>query len=91
MIPAEVQEKLWAYLIGIARNLRIEMLAVGGTRNHIHVLIGLPAKISLSEAVQKLKANSSAGLGEHNVGFEWQKGYGAFSVSPRCWERSRPT
>jgi putative transposase len=81
-IPAEIQEKLWAYLIGIAGNLRIEMLAVGGTRNHIHVLIGLPAKIPLSEAVQKLKANSSRWVGEHSVEFEWQKGYGAFSVSP---------
>ena len=57
-------------------------MPLGGTRNHIHVLIGLPAKISLSEAVQKLKANSSRWLGEHNVEFEWQKGYGAFSVSP---------
>lgn len=81
-IPAEIQEKLWAYLIGVARNLRIEMLAVGGTRNHIHVLIGLPAKLPLSEAVQKLKANSSRWMGEHSVEFEWQKGYGAFSVSP---------
>jgi putative transposase len=29
-----------------------------------------------------LKANSSRWLGENGVPFEWQKGYGAFSVSP---------
>ena len=36
----------------------------------------------LAEAVQKLKANSSRWLGEQGIPFEWQKGYGAFSVSP---------
>lgn len=36
----------------------------------------------LSESVQKVKANSSRWLGEKGVAFEWQKGYGAFSVSP---------
>ena len=35
----------------------------------------------VAEAVQKLKANSSRWLGEHGVAFEWQGGYGAFSVS----------
>ena len=35
-----------------------------------------------SEAMQKVKANSSRWLGENGVRFEWQKGYGAFSVSP---------
>jgi REP element-mobilizing transposase RayT len=85
-IPIELQENLWAYLIGIARNLKTDMLAVGGTRNHIHLLIGLPATLTLSEAVQKLKANSSRWMGEHVRAFEWQKGYGAFSVSPSLVE-----
>ena len=82
IIPAELQEKLWAYLIGIAHNLKIAALAVGGTENHIHLLFGLPATLTLAEAVGKLKANSSRWMGEHGIKFEWQKGYGAFSVSP---------
>ncbi len=81
-IPSELQEKLWAYLLGIAKNLGIELLAAGGTANHIHLLISLPPKLSLAEAVQKLKANSSRWFGEHGLTFEWQRGYGAFSVSP---------
>jgi REP element-mobilizing transposase RayT len=81
-IPPQFQEKLWAYLRGIAKNLGIEILAVGGTANHVHLLIALPPKIPLAEAVQKLKANSSRWLGEHGMPFEWQRGYGAFSVSP---------
>ena len=82
LIPAGLQDKLWAYLIGIARNLKIATLAVGGTANHLHLLIGLPAKMTLADAVGKLKANSSRWMGEHGIEFAWQKGYGAFSVSP---------
>ena len=80
-IPAELQEQLWAYILGTANNLKIKTLAVGGTANHIHVLLGLPPTITVSEAIQKLKANSSRWLGEQGIAFQWQEGYGAFSVS----------
>ncbi len=82
LIPAELQERLYAYLTGIADNLGFKILAAGGTSNHVHLLIGLPPALTLAETVQKLKANSSRWLGENRVQFEWQKGYGAFSVSP---------
>jgi hypothetical protein len=38
--------------------------------------------LPLAEAVQKPKANSSRWLGENEIAFDWQKGNGAFSVSP---------
>ncbi|MCU1304872.1 MAG: transposase IS200-family protein [Candidatus Sulfotelmatobacter sp.] len=82
LIPSELQEGLYAYLIGIADNLGAKILAAGGTSNHVHLLIRLPPALTLAEVVQKLKANSSRWLGENGVPFEWQKGYGAFSVSP---------
>jgi putative transposase len=81
-IPAELQKQLYAYLTGIADNLDFKILAAGGTSNHDHLLIGLPPVLTLAEVVRKLKANSSRRLGENGVQFEWQKGYGAFSVSP---------
>jgi putative transposase len=81
-IPCELQEKLWAYMLGIANNLKIKTLAVGGMPNHVHVLISLPPIMPVAEAVQKLKANSSRWISEHDVNFAWQGGYGAFSVSP---------
>jgi len=82
LIPAELQARLYAYLIGIADNLEFKILAAGGTSNHVHVLLALPPAFTLAEAVQKLKANSSRWLRENAPEFEWQKGYGAFSVSP---------
>jgi len=81
-IPTELQEQLWAYMIGIANNLKLKTLAIGGTENHIHVLVGLPTTMTVAEMTQKIKANSSRWLGEHGIAFQWQDGYGAFSVSP---------
>ena len=74
--------KLWAYVAGTARKLGYEALAVGGTENHLHLLLRLPAHIAVAEAAQKLKANSSRWLKENGSWLGWQQGYGAFSVSP---------
>jgi putative transposase len=82
LIPCARLESLWTYIMGIARNDDIKPVAVGGTSNHIHVLISLPAKMAISDAVNKLKSNSSRWMSEHGPRFAWQEGYGAFSVSP---------
>ena len=81
LIPLELQANLCAYLIGIARNLQIQLIAVGGMPNHIHLLLAVPPAMALSVAIQKLKANSSRWISEQGLNFEWQKGYAAFSVS----------
>ena len=88
-IAKELKEQLWAYLHGIACNLKIETLPIGGTENHVHLLLLLPPTIHLSELVQKFKANSSRWMGEHGIQFSWQQGYGAFSVSPSMLGRTR--
>jgi REP element-mobilizing transposase RayT len=57
---------------------------IGGIEDHIHVLASLPATLSLSEAASAMKANSSRWIHENapqSKGFDWQAGYGAFSVS----------
>lgn len=80
-LKGEEQGRLWAYLGGIARNLGMKVYAIGGADDHAHVFVGLPATISVSEAVQKLKANSSRWMHENgHRGFQWQEGYAAFSV-----------
>jgi REP element-mobilizing transposase RayT len=88
-IRADAQTKLWNYLAGIARNLHIHTLAIGGTANHVHILLVLPADQKLSDAVRKLKCNSSRWMRETSPRFAWQEGYGAFSVSPSHLERAK--
>ncbi len=87
LIRADLQPRLWNYLASIARNHGIHVLAVGGTENHVHILMVLPANAKLSDAVRTLKANSSRWVRETNPLFAWQEGYGAFSVSPSQLER----
>jgi len=82
LIPVELQPRLAAYVVGIVRKLGLEVLAIGGTGNHLHIVMKLSPNTRLAEAVQKVKANSSRWLGELGIKFEWQRGYGAFSVSP---------
>ncbi|MGB8885796.1 MAG: IS200/IS605 family transposase [Candidatus Korobacteraceae bacterium] len=74
-------ERLWQYMSGIARAKQIPLVAIGGTPNHLHLLVALPPAIPLARVVQELKGNSSRWLRETYPRFGWQQGYGAFGVS----------
>ena len=87
LIPADRQPRLWNYLAGIACTHGMQVLAVGGTADHVHIMIALPAETALADAVRTLKANSSRWMRETSPSFAWQQGYGAFSVSPSQLER----
>jgi putative transposase len=81
LIRPEVQSDLWAFLGGIARRNGFKALMVGGTENHVHVLLSLPAQMPLAKAMQLIKGASSHWLNEkHTKGFAWQQRYGAFTV-----------
>ena len=67
-IDSQLKSDLWPYIGGIARANRMKALAVGGAADHVHSLLSLPSAISFAKAVKYQK-------------FEWQEGYGAFSVS----------
>ena len=75
-------EELWRYVVGLAYAKEIHVIAAGGTANHLHLLVLLPQTMALSKAMQELKANTSRWLRETCREFQWQEGYGAFSVSP---------
>jgi len=82
-IGGDMQERLYAYLGGIARENGIPTLAVGGAVDHVHVLLSLPRTVSVAKAVQLLKSGSSKWIHENFPGsrnFAWQEGYGAFSI-----------
>jgi putative transposase len=80
---------LWPYLGGIAKENKIKMLPIGGAADHVHVLLSLPATLSISKAIQLLKGNSSKWIHEtfsQMRSFEWQEGYGAFSIGASAKE-----
>jgi len=81
LIPPEIQSDLWAFIGGIAHKNGFKALMVGGTENHAHVLLSLPATMPLAKAMQLIKGASSHWMNEnHTKDFAWQEGYGAFTV-----------
>jgi len=76
--PASV----WAYIRGIARNCHFDVLAIGSTNNHVHLLLALPAGRNLSDIMRDIKANSSRFIRIKSRLFAWQDGYAGVSVSP---------
>jgi len=83
LIKPELQERLWPYLGGIARETKLKALAVGGVADHVHVLVSIPSTLSIAKAIQLLKGNSSKWIHEtfkNEWDFEWQEGYGEFSI-----------
>ncbi len=78
------KERLYSYIGGIANNKQCKLLAIGGTSDHLHLLLSIHPQISTSELVRFIKSNSSKFIHteypEYRA-FAWQSGYGAFSVS----------
>lgn len=68
-------------MAGIGRNHDFLVIANGGMEDHVHLLIQLPPALALAKAVLLLKSNSSKWMNERGIKFNWQEGYGAFSVS----------
>ena len=83
VLTPEIQSRLWPYLGGIARANKTPALAISGAADHVHILLSLPATLTISKAIQLLKGNSSKWLHEEFEGlrlFNWQEGYGAFTI-----------
>lgn len=84
LIRKSWQDQLYAYMGGILGNKKAKLLAVGGLADHVHVYASLPATLTIADAASALKSNSSRWIHEHAPqcrSFEWQEGYGAFTVS----------
>ena len=80
-----LREKLHAYLVGISRNQKSPALIIGGVEDHVHILCRLGKTIAVSDLIRELKRDSSKWIKSENPElrpFQWQNGYGAFSISP---------
>ena len=86
-----VREQVYLCIRRECANLKSEIIALGGIEDHVHVLLRLPATISIADLVKQMKGSSSH-LTNHRIlprGFKWQGGYSASSISPRYVHRVR--
>ena len=84
LIPLPLEEKLWPFMGGIARQNGMKAIEIGGVLDHVHLLLSLPSTLSVAKALQLIKGCSSKWVHEtfpeHRC-FGWQVKYGAFGVS----------
>ncbi len=86
-ILPEWEDRLHSYLGGIVRGMDAIPLKIGGIDDHVHLLVRLKSKHRLDYFLRDLKADSSEWVHREITRlFEWQKGYGAFSVSSTAVE-----
>jgi REP element-mobilizing transposase RayT len=83
-IVPELQPRLHEYLGGIVRSERGVAHQIGGTADHVHLLVRWRTDETLATLLRKIKSHSS--LWVHQTyptmrDFAWQEGYAAFTVS----------
>lgn len=80
----EHRPAIFKYISGIITQKGCKSLAVNGTSDHVHILLGLDPNILISDLVKEIKRNSTNYINENNLvqgKFGWQHGYAAFSYS----------
>lgn len=90
LVTTDAQDHLYPYIGGIIKGEGGIPLRIGGTADHVPILLKSKAAVSFPNLIQKVKGNSSKWLGEQvwqRVAFSWQRGYAAFSVSQSMAEK----
>ncbi len=75
-----------------AKSKGIHLDVIGGSRDHLHILISLRPDKSLSQTIQMIKGESSHWINESSLvpaRFEWQTEYYAVSVGEKDLGRVR--
>ena len=83
LVP-DIEQRVWAFIGGLARAHKMTALQVGGVEEHIHALVTAPATIAPAQIAQYLKGDSSKWIHEEFRSlrsFAWQDGYGGFTAS----------
>lgn len=85
LLGKTVRVVLFSHLRRTAEEKGIRVLAVGGSDDHMHVLLQLHPAQNLAQVVRQLKAETAEWLNATKVVAEplaWEDDYMAFSVSP---------
>ncbi len=83
-LPKTHLAKVHAYIAEILNENNCVAIRVGGTANHVHILMLMGRTVALSDIVRKVKSSSARWINNKNGllnNFAWQDGFGAFSIS----------
>lgn len=83
LITPNIEPDLYKYVSGTLRKMESPCLKIGGTANHLHLLISHSKNIALAFLLEELKKSSSKWIKQQDASlrlFKWQDGYGAFTI-----------
>ncbi|HEX8903689.1 MAG TPA: IS200/IS605 family transposase, partial [Longimicrobiaceae bacterium] len=92
LLTGEVREMVYRSLQAECLAMRVEVIAIGGMEDHVHILVRAPASIAPAELAKQVKGASSFlvnSAARPVQVFRWQGGYGVFSVSRQHVARIR--
>jgi putative transposase len=84
LADAQQRAALHRYLGAISGQLDCPVVCVGGVADHVHILARQARTVTVAEWIKELKRVSSPWAKTQDAAlrsFQWQAGYGAFSVS----------
>jgi REP element-mobilizing transposase RayT len=91
LISSDWKLDLFKYINGIVVSKKDKIMCLNGVSDHLHILLSISPSTRISDLVRDIKANSAKWINEQrfiNTRFEWQNGFGVFSVSPGRVDRT---
>jgi len=83
LITPAIEPDLYKYISGTLRKMESPCLKIGGTANHLHLLVSQSKNIALAYLMEEVKKSSSKWIKHQDASFrlfKWQEGYGAFTI-----------
>ena len=90
MIRPEWEDILFLNMQEQFEKMGCEVLMINGMEEHVHCLFSMGRSHSIAEIIKQVKGESSFyknSLALSENPFEWQKGYAAFSVNEKNYDR----
>jgi len=81
----KIRPEIFSYIAGIIKGGNNKPIVTNGVSDHVHILVGFSPTQKISDLVANIKMSSSRFINDKKWlygNFQWQDGYGAFTVSP---------
>ena len=84
LLVDSVRKELHRYMATVLKEWESPALTIGSVEDHVHIICMLSKNHPIKKIVEEIKKSSSKWIKTKDSiepGFQWQAGYGAFSVS----------
>lgn len=84
LISKYQEGQIHSYMASVINNLGHKAIIIGGTDDHVHMLISFNPVGMLPDLIKELKTSTTKFINSHRLcpfKFEWQRGYACFSYS----------